>query len=223
MVPTTETQIRQTRRAAMAFIVASAATTVAGAVLFFGMQSATDISDDMWRYPWESSGAFVAFSIFSAFLHGLVITGIVAFGRSGAAGRSRSATWGVALVVAGTSLLLVGELLSILVRDARSDDTSATIVGIAVFGVGGILSLIGFLVLGRATLRAGAWHGWRRYTPLATGIWLSAMAVFARPTILHGMVGVYGLCLLGIAVALYTQPAPTAPAGPGRFAELTVE
>jgi hypothetical protein len=223
MAPTTETQIRQTRRAAVAFIVASAATAVAGAVLAFGMQPSTDISDDMWRYPWESSGAFVAFSIFSAFLHGLVIIGLLAFGRSGAAGRSRSASRGVALVVAGTALLLVGELLSILVRDARSDDTSATIVGIAVFGAGGILSMIGFLVLGRATLRAGAWHGWRRYTPLTAGIWLIAMTVFAGRTLLHGMVGVYGLCLLGIAVALYTQPAPTATAGPDRFAELTVE
>jgi hypothetical protein len=207
----------------MAFIVASAATALAGVVLFFGMQSGTDISDDMWRYPWESGGAFVAFSIFSAFLHGLVITGIVAFGRSGAAGRSRSAARGVALVVAGTALLLVGELVSIPIRNAETSDTSATIVGIAVFGVAGILSTIGFLVLGRATLRAGAWHGWRRYTPLATGIWLCGMAVFARPTTLHGMVGVYGLCLLGIAVALYTRPAPTAPAGTGRFAELAVE
>jgi len=213
MIPTTETQIRQTRRAAAAFIVASAATAVAGAVLFLGLQPSTDLSDDMWRYPWESSGAFVAFSIFSAFLHGLVILGLLAFGRSGAAGRSRSASRGVALAVAGTALLLVGELLSIPIRDARTDDTSATIVGGTVFGVAGVLSTIGFLVLGRATLRAGLWHGWRRYTPLATGVWLCAMYVtFAFPTLLHGMVGVYGLCLLAMAIALYTDPAP-APAG----------
>jgi hypothetical protein len=214
MVPTTETQIRQTRRAAMAFIVASAATAVAGAVLAFGMQPVTDISDDMWRYPWESSGAFVAFSIFSAFLHGLVILGLLAFGRSGAAGRSRSASWGVALAAAETALLLVGELLSILVRDARTDDTSAAIAGGGVFGVAGILSTIGFLVLGWATLRANVWHGWRRYTQLATGIWLIAMWVVTTPfpKALHGMVGGYGLCLLAMAIALCTDPAP-APVG----------
>jgi hypothetical protein len=200
------------RQRAALFMVAGAATAVAGAVLFFGMQPSTDLSDDMWRYPWESSGAFVAFSLFSAALHALVAVGIVAFGRSGAAGRSRAATRGVALAVAGAALLLVGELASIPIRDAETSDTSAGIVGGGVFGVAGTLSTIGFLVLGWATLRAGVWHDWRRYTPLATGIWLIAMSVVTTPfpTALHGMVGVYGLCLLGMAAALYTDPAPAA-------------
>jgi hypothetical protein len=197
------------RQRAALFMVAGAATAVAGALLFFGMQPVTDLSDEMWRYPWESSGAFVAFSIFSAVLHALVAVGIMAFGRSGAAGRSRAATTGVALAVAGTALLLVGELLSIPVRDAQVDETSATTVG-AVFGVAGTLSMIGFLALGWATLRAGIWHDWRRFTPLATGLWLGAMTVLssAFPAALHGMVGVYGLGLLAMAVALYTDPTP---------------
>jgi hypothetical protein len=197
------------RQRAALFMVAGAATAVAGAVLFFGVQPTTDLSDEMWRYPWESSGAFVAFSLFSASLHALVAIGIVAFGRSGAAGRSRAASRGVALAVAGTAMLLVGELVSIPVRNAESSDTSATIVGV-VFGVGGVLSTIGFLVLGWATLRAGVWQGWRRFTPLAPGVWLCVMAVLARPTVLHGAVGVYGLSLLAVAVALYTDPTPSA-------------
>jgi hypothetical protein len=201
------------RQRAALFMVAGAATAVAGAVLFFGMQPATELSDEMWRYPWESSGAFVAFSIFSAFLHALVAVGIMAFGRSGAGGRSRATTTGVGLTVAGTALLLAGELLSIPIRDAQVADTSATVVG-AVFGVGGTLSLIGFLLLGRATLRAGVWSGWRRFTPLATGVWLIVMTVLGARTLLHGMVGVYGLCLLAIAVALYTGPTPAADGGP---------
>lgn len=214
MIATEDVHIRQTRQAAVAFIVAAAATAVAGAVLFFGLQPTTDLSEDMWRYPWESSGAFVAFSIFSATLHAFVAAGVVAVGRSGAAGRSRAATRGVALAVAGTALLLVGELVSIPVRNAESSDMSATIVG-GVFGVGGILSTIGFLVLGWATLRAGVWRGWRRFTPLATGVWLIVLAIFAAPTRLHGLVGVYGLCLLAMAVALYTDPAPAAATNAG--------
>ena len=216
MIQTNDVQIRRTRQGAVAFIVAAAATAVAGAVLFLGLQPITDLSDDMWRYPWESSGAFVAFSIFSALLHGLVILGLRAFGRSGAAGGSRSAANGVALAVTGTALLLVGELLSIPIRNAETSDTSATIVGV-VFALGGITSTVGFLVLGRATLRAGVWQGWRRFTPLATGLWLGAMT-FLPPTLLHGMVGVYGLCLLGMAIALYTQPAPVPAAGDAQLA-----
>jgi hypothetical protein len=218
MLPTNDSQIRRTRQAAMAFIVAAAATAVAGAVLQFGLQPATELSDDMWRYPWSSSGAFVAFSLFSALLHGLVIVGLVAFGGSGAAGRSRAASSGVALAVAGTALLLVGELASIPIRNAEIDDTSTEIVG-AVFGLASILSTVGFLLAGRATLRAGMWHDWRRFTPLATGIWLTALTLLslAVPKVLHGGVGLYGACLLAMAMALYSQPAPSVAATVGQL------
>jgi hypothetical protein len=218
MVPTNGSQTRSTRRAARGFIGAAAVTAVAGLVLQFGLQPATDLSDDMWRYPWSSSGAFVAFSLFSALLHGLVIVGLVAFGRSGAAGRSRAASTGVALAVAGTALLLVGELASIPIRNAEVDDTGAGIVG-AVFGLASILSTVGFLVTGRATLRAGLWRDWRRFTPLAVGIWLTALTPLslAAPKVLHGGVGLYGVCLLAMATALYTQPAPSMAATGGQL------
>jgi hypothetical protein len=204
----TDPQIRRIRLAAAGFITAAAATAVAGAVLQFGIQPSTDASDDLWRYPWSSSSAFVAFSIFSAVLHGLVVAGLVAFGRSGVAGRSRAATSGVALAVTGTVLLLVGELASIPIRDAELDDTSTALVG-AIFGVASVLSAIGILLIGRATLRAGVWEGWRRFTPLVTGIWTSILVAVALTPAIHGGVGVYGLCLLAMAIALYTQPGPT--------------
>lgn len=220
------TSIVQARRspANVGFIAAGACSAVAGAVLLFGLQPITDVSDDMWRYPWSDSGAFVAFSLFSAALHGLVIAGLVAFRHSGAAGRSRTATIGVALAIAGTALLLVGELASIPIRDAEVDDTSAGIVG-AIFGIGGTASTIGFLLTGWATLRAGVWHGWRRFTPLAVGLWLVILTpvTLAAPTLLHGGVGVYGLCLLAMAVALYTAPTPTVTSDPAAAAIPGVE
>jgi hypothetical protein len=196
----------QIRRAAVVMMVAAGATAVAGAVLQFGLVPTTDISDDMWRYPWSNSGAFVAFSIFSAALHGLVAFGVLAFGRSGVAGRSRAATVGVPLAVAGTLLLLVGELASIPVRNAEVNDTSAWIVG-CVFFFGSVLSAAGFLLTGWATLRAGVWHDWRRFTPLVTGVWTSVLVVIppALPKALPGGVGLYGICLLGMGIALYAQ------------------
>ena len=208
MSSTNYAEVRQTRLAAIGFIGAAAATAVAGAVLQFGLQPSTDLSDDMWRYPWSSSGAFVAFTIFSAVLHGLVIVGLLAFGRTGAAGSSRAATSGVALAVTGTALLLVGELASIPIRQAEIDSTSAGLVG-AIFGLASLVSTIGFLLAGWATLNSGVWHGWRRFTPLATGLWLTALTVLslAFPKTLHGGVGLYGVCLLAMAIALYTAPA----------------
>jgi hypothetical protein len=207
----TQTDRRAIRQRAALFVVAAAGTAVAGAVLSIGMQPTTDIPDDMWRYPWESSGAFVAFSIFSATLHGLVAAGLLAFGRSGASGRSRTATCGLALAIAGTTLLLVGELASIPIRNAHASDTSASIVGGGIFGVAGTLSTLGFMILGWATVRAKVWQGWRRYTPLTTGVSLIATTIVTVPfpNALHGMVGGYGLCLLAMAIALYTLPTPT--------------
>jgi hypothetical protein len=204
------------RRHALAMLFAGAASAVAGAVLLFGLQPSTDISDDKWRYPWSSSGAFVAFSLFSATLHALVIVGVLAVGRSGAAGRSRVATTGVALAAAGTCLLLLGELASIPICDAGNDDGGVALVG-ALFGVASIVSTVGFLTLGWATLRAGAWHGWRRFTPLATGVWLVAVTAIGVPfpSVLHGMVGVYGLTLAALALALYTDPTPAGDRSPG--------
>src|SRR5262249_9082650 len=155
-------------------------------------------------YPWSSSAAFVVFSIVSAAIHGAVAAGLVAFGRSRAAGRSRPATIGVALMVAGTVMLLIGELASIPIRDALVHDTSAQVVG-AFFGLASLTSTVGFLLAGWTTLHAGVWHGWHRSTPLATGIWLVVLTPIslAAPTLLHGGVGIYGLCLLAMAISLH--------------------
>ena len=69
-------------------------------------------------------------------------------------------------------------LASIPVRDAEIEDTSAAIVG-AIFGLASIVSTVGFLVVGRATLRAGVWHDWRRFSPLTTGIWLTGLTTLS--------------------------------------------
>jgi hypothetical protein len=196
---------RRTNPAIVGFIAGSGAAALAGAVLTLGLQPTTSLSDDFWRYPFTSSGAFVAFSIVSAVLYGLVARGLVAFGRSGAAGHSRAATVGVASTVTGTALFLVGHIASIFIRDARVDDTRAQVVTVF-FALGGIISMIGFLLAGWATARAGIWHGWQRFTPLATGLWLVVLNPLpaAAPALLNAGVGIYGLCLLAMAIAMYT-------------------
>jgi hypothetical protein len=62
------------------------------------------------------------------------------------------------------------------------------------------VSTVGFLVVGRATLRAGVWHDWQRFTPLAVGIWLTALTLLslAVPKVLHGGVGLYGVCVQSV-------------------------
>lgn len=197
------------RRTAVAFMVGAALTAVSGAVVQVVIQPATDVSDETWSYPW-SSDALVPVSLAYAVLHLLVAVGLVGFGRSGATGDTRAGRAGVLLAVAGTTFLLAGELLSIAVRDAMVDDAGAGLVG-AVFGLGTLLSAMGLLLAGYATLTAGVWTGRARLTPLVAGVWTTVLLGLAFTKALPAGVAVYGLCLLAMAVALHAQGAPDAP------------
>ena len=140
----------------------------------------------------------------------LIFVGVLGFARSGVAGPGRGARIGTVVALAGTALFFAGELLSIPVADQRLDETGAGLVT-ACFGVGNLLSAIGFIVAGVATVRAGQWDGWRRFVPLATGIWLVVLlGLVATPALAIG-VGLYGLCLTALGVALWTQPTPSTP------------
>jgi len=191
---------------ALAFVIGTAATATAGLLIQVGVVPTTEVSEDLWRYPWESSRTFLVTAVLYAALHVLIISGLVTFARRRIAGPSTAARRGVRLAIAGTVMLLVGELASIPLHDAKTDDTDAMVVG-AVFGLALVCSAIGFLVCGWTTMRAGAWTDWRRFTPIATGVWTLVMLPLttADPTLLPGSVGIYGLCLLGMASGIASE------------------
>ena len=195
--------------ATWAWIVGAAGTTIAGVLIQTLVIPTTDVADNRWSYPWEA-GPFVVVSFVYIVLHLLVATGLVAFGRSGVAGTSRAARSGVAIAVAGTLTLTVGEIIGLPIRDALTDDTSAQVVG-AVFGLGVLLSAVGLVILGVATLCARVWCDWRRYTPLVTGIWTSILVVLPLviPKALPGCVAIYGACLLAMAAGLHRETRPS--------------
>ena len=195
------------RRAAIAGIVGAAATAMSGLFIQAVVQPATTVSDESWSYPWSSS-ALVPFSIFAGSLHVLVFIGLLGFAWSGLAGPSRAGRVGLVLALAGTALLFVGELASIPIREQHVDDTGAEIVG-AIFGIGVLLSALGFLAAGVATLQARLWRDWRRFTPLAAGLWTTALLGLNFTKALPSGVAGYGLCLLALSLALYTQPVPS--------------
>ena len=202
----TNANVQSLRRAATAGIVGAAATATSGLLVQAVVQPTTAVPDDRWSYPWSSS-ALVPVSVLWACLHVLVFIGVLGFARSGLAGASRVARVGVVLALAGTALLFVGELASIAVRDQQVGDSGAVVVG-AAFGVAILLTAAGFVAAGIATLRARRWRGWRRFTPLSTGIWATALLVLNMTKALPTAVAVYGLCLLALGIALYIQPTP---------------
>jgi len=195
------------RKSSIAFIVGALITAIGGAVVQAIVQPSTTVSDDMWSYPW-SSDALIPISVLWAFAHLLVIVGLLAFWRSGMAGQSRVAEVGLALAVVGTSLFLVAELASLPFRFEEVDDIGPRIVG-ATFGFATLVSGVGLVLAGRATLRAGLWVDWRRFTPLVAGIWTLILAGVGATKALPTGVGLYGICLLALAIALYTRPVAT--------------
>ena len=204
------TNIDSVRRAAIAGIVGATATAIGGLVVQAVIQPSTAVSDERWSYPWSSS-SLVPISILWASLHVLVFVGVLGFARGGLAGKSRGARVGVALALAGTALLFIGELASIAVRDQQVDDTGAELVG-AIFAIAIVLSAVGFLSSGVAAIRACLWRGWRRFAPLGVGIWATVLLGLNMTKALPAGVALYGLCLLALSVALYTQPDPSSAA-----------
>ncbi|KJK45352.1 hypothetical protein UK23_26395 [Lentzea aerocolonigenes] len=192
---------------ALSLISGAAATVLSGVLTQFFVLPSTTVADTQWSYPWPSD-TFVLVCLVYAVFHALVLVGVLGFARGDAVGTSRAARAGGALAVAGTGVLLVAELASIPFRDEALSATGPSVVG-AVFGLGTLLTAVGFLMLGVTTLRAGVWQGWRRYVPLATGVWTTLLVGLAATPLLPFGVGVYGLCLLLLGVAMRSPVVAT--------------
>ena len=98
--------------------------------------------------------------------------------------------------------------------DEAANSTAGGIVG-AVFGLGVLLSAVGLLLAGKATLSARRWQDWRRFTPITAGAWTLALVGIAMTKGLATGIAIYGLCLLALGIALYSRPS-VATSGIGR-------
>jgi hypothetical protein len=201
----TKTNIESLRMEGISCIVGAAALTVL-AVVTQAVQASTDVPKDTWHYPW-SSGTSITFYLLAAGSELLLVFGVLGLLRGGAAGPTRAARLGLWAAMVGTALIVAGHLGSIQVRDELVDDGWPRVVG-GVFGLGTVLTAIGFLVAGRATIRAGIWRDWRRVTPLAIGAWSAVLIGLQFTPALPTAVAVYGLCFLALGIALSTRPTP---------------
>jgi hypothetical protein len=166
--------------------------------------------DDLWRFPW-SSGTFVVVGLLWCLSHVLVLAGLLGMRRSGHAGAARAAAAGAALTVAGTFLILTGEVAGLTIGDRAEDSSAAGLVG-AVYGLGTLVAVIGFGLFGREVLRTGSWAGWRRWVPLAVAGW--GVMLLWLPFTPLAPVGplVIDSLFVALGVALFTQPSPSRPA-----------
>lgn len=151
-----------------------------------------------------------------------IVAGLAGLLRSGAAGENRWVVGGLAAAFGGMLVLGLGSvfggsgmieihgLVRVMSRLAFEPDLLILLVLLAA------LVLI-VLAAGIAVLRAGAWTGWRRYTPLGVGLVpvLSVIAlhpallpalldvsVFGRDQLGHWIGAVYGLTWLALGIAM---------------------
>ena len=153
----------------------------------------------------------VLFYLLAAGSQLLLAAGVLGARWSGVAGTGRAANLGLLAALWGTALIAVGDLASILLA------TSSSIAA----GRGS----------SRASSRSVPWSrcsasssrgerpcaprgtDWRRFTPLAIGIWSLALVGVQFTSLLPTGVGIYALCFLALGVALAgsEQRAPVAP------------
>ena len=201
----TRTKIDSLRAEGIACIV-GAAVLIVLAIGTQVAQASTRVSKHQWSYPW-STGTSITFYLFAAGSELLLAFGVLGLLRGSVAGTTRAARLGLWVALVATGLIVVGHLGSIPARDELVDDGWPRVLE-GVFALGTVLTAIGFLVAGRATIRAGIWRDWRRFTPLAIGGWSAVLIGLQFTPVLPTAVAVYGLCFLALGVALCTQAAP---------------
>ena len=150
--------MRPTQKAAVALF-AGAIIHAIGGIVGQIVQASTEVSDDMFSYPWTSA-ELVAVSLVEAVAFTLGLVGIAGLRASGVAGTTRAARTGLGVALAASALFVVAQLASIAVRDQYLDEGAAGAVG-ALFGLATLLLGAGLAAAGVTARRARRWESWR--------------------------------------------------------------
>lgn len=203
--PTTLTEPPRGRRSALVpglLIIIAGAVQGDGALITAVYRSASPISDEQLSYPWAGVTAITT-SLIWGITQVLFVVGLAAFARSGAA-PSKAGQVGGRLAVAGALLYVVAHALSLVGYDATLDDPIAVAV-MSCFGVGTLLTAVGLIMAGTAAVRSGVWSSWRRFTPLALGIWMAAMMPLQFTPALPVAVGIYALAAMALGLSMIIE------------------
>lgn len=173
-----------------------------GALITAVYRNASPVSEERLSFPWAGATAITT-SLTWGITQLLIVVGLIAFTRGGAAPTAAGRVGG-RLAVGGAVLYVIAHGLSLVAYDATVDDPIAVAV-VACFGIGTVLTAIGLIVAGTATLRCGVWVGWRRYAPLGLGVWMVAMTPLQFTPALPVAVGVYALALIALGLAMIVE------------------
>jgi hypothetical protein len=128
------------------------------------------VSDERYSYPLHP-GPFVVFQILFAVQHVLLLPGLLALRRSGAAGDGRLERAGLGLAFLGLVALTGVELAAISLAHAAEDSSSSDLFG-NLYGITSLVTGLGLVLAGVGILRARVWGGAVRFVVLAAGVYI---------------------------------------------------
>jgi len=168
------------------------------------------VGSDRFSYPFTPAGFVVAQAWFSIHHLGL-LAGLLGLWWSGLAGSGRLGRVGSWTAIGGMAMLAINELLAISASGSSAAVANAGPIG-ALYGVASTLIGVGLILAGVAVLQTGRVTDWRRYVPLALGIFVFVPmlpALFASFVLARLAIGAWmlGFAVLGWVVAS-TATAP---------------
>ena len=155
--------------------------------------------------PETVRGSLTSYRLWEALLilvQALLLAGVAGLAWSGAAGAGWPGRVGLGVALLGRTAFVLGELSSF-VR-GRDDELLVPL--------GALLTGVGMVLAGIAVVRARRWAGWRRYVPLAAGLYpfVAMFPVLALTGTPPGpAIALWGLLWLLLGLALQAEaPAP---------------
>jgi hypothetical protein len=154
--------------------------------------------------PPQGSLAAGAAAGLSSLSHLLLLAGMLGLWASGAMGRGRPAKGATWITVSAWAVLAVAEPMTLISNDVAN----------VLFGIGTLGLAVGLVLAGITTLRTRLWTGWRRFTPLAAGLFLVVLVfpAFSLPgRDFEYVIAAWGasFVLLGVSMRAESAAAPT--------------
>ncbi len=128
------------------------------------------VGPEQFSYPLDGS-QFALIQTWFVVQHVGLILGLLGLWVTGTAGPSRFARLGHIAAVAGITLLTLTELAAILAADTSAPSTLITLLEVG-YGISSALVGVGLVTVGISVLRHKNWSGWRRFLPLALGVYV---------------------------------------------------
>ena len=137
-------------------------------VLLIGVSP--EVADTHYSYPF-AAGTFIAIQAWFAVQHLGLLAGQWGLRGSGAAGEGRHVRWAHWAGLVGMALLGVTEVLAIAAAEDLYPSPLTNVLD-GLYGVSCIAVGVGMTVVGVGVVQRGHWTSWRRWVPLAIGVWV---------------------------------------------------